>query len=111
MTTRFASDTMRLRLKRAMRLSLMRLGLPSSVVSTAATKGVFPGLPRPGLPPEPILAVLRFAVDDEGALVKGIAWLKANQRESGRWFTRSLNNDKPFTDTFPYAASPNSGNP
>ena len=28
------------------------------------------------------------------ALVKGAAWLKANQRESGRWFTRSLTNDK-----------------
>jgi squalene-hopene/tetraprenyl-beta-curcumene cyclase len=27
------------------------------------------------------------------ALVKGIAWLKANQRESGRWFTRSLVDD------------------
>lgn len=26
-------------------------------------------------------------------LVKGIAWLKANQRESGRWFTRSLFRD------------------
>lgn len=25
---------------------------------------------------------------------RGIAWLKANQRVSGRWFTRSLNNDK-----------------
>jgi squalene-hopene/tetraprenyl-beta-curcumene cyclase len=24
---------------------------------------------------------------------KGIAWLKANQRESGRWFTRSLHAD------------------
>ena len=24
----------------------------------------------------------------------GVAWLKANQRESGKWFTRSLNNDK-----------------
>ncbi|MBI3408158.1 MAG: terpene cyclase/mutase family protein [Planctomycetes bacterium] len=24
---------------------------------------------------------------------KGVAWLKANQRESGRWFTRSLNQD------------------
>ena len=24
---------------------------------------------------------------------KGVAWLKANQRESGRWFSRSLNND------------------
>ena len=28
------------------------------------------------------------------AVVKGIAWLKANQRESGRWFTRSLVNDE-----------------
>ena len=27
------------------------------------------------------------------AVVKGIAWLKANQRESGRWFTRSLVDD------------------
>ena len=27
------------------------------------------------------------------ALQKGIAWLKANQRESGRWFTRSLSRD------------------
>jgi len=24
---------------------------------------------------------------------RGVAWLKANQRESGRWFTRSLNRD------------------
>ena len=27
------------------------------------------------------------------ALVKGIAWLKSNQRESGRWFSRSLYKD------------------
>lgn len=27
------------------------------------------------------------------ALQKGLAWLKTNQRESGRWFTRSLNRD------------------
>ena len=26
-------------------------------------------------------------------IAKGIAWLKANQRESGRWWTRSLNTD------------------
>jgi squalene-hopene/tetraprenyl-beta-curcumene cyclase len=30
---------------------------------------------------------------DDPALQKGITWLKANQRESGRWFTRSLNRD------------------
>ncbi len=28
------------------------------------------------------------------AIARGIAWLKANQRVSGRWFTRSLNDDK-----------------
>ncbi|MCS7014825.1 MAG: DUF1080 domain-containing protein [Gemmatales bacterium] len=27
------------------------------------------------------------------AIQRGIAWLKQNQRESGRWFTRSLNTD------------------
>lgn len=27
------------------------------------------------------------------AIQKGLAWLKASQRESGRWFTRSLNRD------------------
>ncbi len=29
----------------------------------------------------------------DARLSKGIAWLKSNQRESGRWFTRSLNED------------------
>ncbi|WP_439629241.1 squalene--hopene cyclase [Gemmata sp.] len=28
------------------------------------------------------------------AVAKGLAWIKANQRESGRWFTRSLSNEK-----------------
>ena len=28
------------------------------------------------------------------SLKKGVTWLRGNQRESGRWFTRSLNNDK-----------------
>ena len=31
---------------------------------------------------------------DHKALAAGVKWLKENQRESGRWFTRSLNNDK-----------------
>jgi squalene-hopene/tetraprenyl-beta-curcumene cyclase len=31
---------------------------------------------------------------DDAAILKGIAWLKANQRASGRWFTRSLVNDE-----------------
>ena len=30
----------------------------------------------------------------DARLQRGIAWLKKNQRESGRWYTRSLNNDK-----------------
>lgn len=28
------------------------------------------------------------------AIRKDVAWVKANQRASSRWFTRSLNNDK-----------------
>lgn len=31
---------------------------------------------------------------DDAAVAAGVRWLKANQRESGRWYTRSLNNDK-----------------
>ena len=31
---------------------------------------------------------------DDAAVAKGAAWLRANQRASGRWYTRSLNNDK-----------------
>ena len=31
---------------------------------------------------------------NDPALLKAADWLKSNQRESGRWFTRSLNNDK-----------------
>ena len=29
----------------------------------------------------------------EEPIRRGVAWLKANQRASGRWFTRSLNSD------------------
>jgi squalene-hopene/tetraprenyl-beta-curcumene cyclase len=31
---------------------------------------------------------------DDPAIARGTAWLKANQRASGRWFTRSVSNDK-----------------
>lgn len=31
---------------------------------------------------------------DDPAIRKGVGWLATNQRESGRWFTRSLSNDK-----------------
>jgi squalene-hopene/tetraprenyl-beta-curcumene cyclase len=30
----------------------------------------------------------------DASIRRGVTWLKANQRESGRWFTRSLNTDK-----------------
>ena len=30
---------------------------------------------------------------DDRQIARGVAWLKANQRESGRWFTRSLHKD------------------
>lgn len=42
-----------------------------------------------------VLYVLREAgvAADEKPIRRGVAWLKANQRESGRWFTRSLNRD------------------
>jgi squalene-hopene/tetraprenyl-beta-curcumene cyclase len=43
-----------------------------------------------------VLYVLRQAgmPATEKPIQRGVAWLKANQRESGRWFTRSLNNDR-----------------
>jgi squalene-hopene/tetraprenyl-beta-curcumene cyclase len=31
---------------------------------------------------------------DNAAIRRGVDWLHSNQRESGRWFTRSVNNDK-----------------
>jgi squalene-hopene/tetraprenyl-beta-curcumene cyclase len=42
-----------------------------------------------------VLYVLRQAGTPaaEKPIRRGVAWLKANQRESGRWFTRSLNRD------------------
>lgn len=29
----------------------------------------------------------------DAAIQQGLGWLKSNQRESGRWWTRSLNTD------------------
>jgi squalene-hopene/tetraprenyl-beta-curcumene cyclase len=45
------------------------------------------------------IIVLREAGIPAGdpALARGVSWLQSNQRESGRWWTRSLN-----TDTFHY---------
>ena len=39
-------------------------------------------------------------------LQKGIQWLLANQRESGRWWTRSLNTDKAHYITYSGTAYP-----
>jgi squalene-hopene/tetraprenyl-beta-curcumene cyclase len=36
---------------------------------------------------------------DDKQLRRGCDWLKANQRASGRWFTRSLNNDNAHYNT------------
>ena len=43
-----------------------------------------------------VVYVLRQAgvPPDDPAIRRGVGWLERNQRESGRWFTRSLNNDK-----------------
>jgi squalene-hopene/tetraprenyl-beta-curcumene cyclase len=38
--------------------------------------------------------ILKQAAPSDASITKGINWLKQNQRESGRWFTRSLNNDR-----------------
>ena len=31
---------------------------------------------------------------NDAAIQKGVTWLKSNQRESGRWFTKSINSDR-----------------
>jgi squalene-hopene/tetraprenyl-beta-curcumene cyclase len=43
-----------------------------------------------------VVYVLRQAglAKDHAAVKRGVAWLKANQRASGRWFTKSLNTDR-----------------
>ena len=54
-----------------------------------------PAAPSDGYGTGFVVYVLRQAgvSADDAAVAKGVAWLKANQRESGRWYTRSLNND------------------
>jgi len=42
-----------------------------------------------------VFVLRQVGVDKDSEVIKkGVAWLKANQRASGRWYTRSLNNDK-----------------
>lgn len=52
-----------------------------------------PDAPSDGYATELIIFVLRESgvPASHAALTRGVRWLTANQRESGRWFTRSLN--------------------
>ena len=43
---------------------------------------------------------------DDPAIEKGLTWLRTNQRESGRWWTRSLNTDKWHFITYSGTAYP-----
>ena len=54
------------------------------------------------------LLVLRAAgVSKEKKFIqRGVEWLKANQRESGRWWTRSLNTEKRHYITYTGTAYP-----
>jgi squalene-hopene/tetraprenyl-beta-curcumene cyclase len=55
-----------------------------------------PGSPSDGYATGLVVFVLREAgvPASDPAIGRGVSWLKANQRVSGRWFTRSLNDDK-----------------
>lgn len=44
--------------------------------------------------------------DDDPQIKRGLAWLRENQRESGRWWTRSLNTDKWHFITYSGTAYP-----
>jgi squalene-hopene/tetraprenyl-beta-curcumene cyclase len=43
-----------------------------------------------------VVVILRKAgvKSDDGAITRAVQWLKANQRNSGRWYTKSLNSDR-----------------
>ena len=43
---------------------------------------------------------------DDPAVQKGLNWLRKNQRESGRWWTRSLNTDGAHYITYSGTAFP-----
>jgi squalene-hopene/tetraprenyl-beta-curcumene cyclase len=63
-----------------------RSGAPNDKVN-APSDGYATGL---------VVYILRQAglAADYAAIAKGVAWLRTNQRASGRWFTRSLNDDR-----------------
>lgn len=48
-----------------------------------------------------MIAYLEAGMDRDDRLIRrGVAWLKSNQRVSGRWWTRSLNTDKSHYITY-----------
>jgi squalene-hopene/tetraprenyl-beta-curcumene cyclase len=55
-----------------------------------------PQAPSDGYATGLVVYVLRQAgiAPNDPAIVHGVDWLKTHQRASGRWFTRSLNNDR-----------------
>jgi squalene-hopene/tetraprenyl-beta-curcumene cyclase len=55
-----------------------------------------PGSPSDGFASGMLVFILREAgvPATDPTITRGVAWLKANQRVSGRWFTRSLTNDQ-----------------
>ena len=54
-----------------------------------------------------LLTLIDAGVEKEKTSIrKGVSWLKSNQRESGRWWTRSLNTDKRHFITYSGTAYP-----
>ncbi|MGK0188002.1 MAG: squalene-hopene/tetraprenyl-beta-curcumene cyclase [Verrucomicrobiales bacterium] len=46
------------------------------------------------------LAEAGVTIDDDPRLARGVQWLKSHQRQSGRWWTRSLNTDRSHYITY-----------
>ena len=54
-----------------------------------------------------IIVLREYGLNAERAQIqKGVEWLKVNQRESGRWWTRSLNTDSWHFITYSGTAYP-----
>ena len=54
-----------------------------------------------------LIVLLETGVDsDDEQIQRGVKWIKENQRESGRWWTRSLNTDRQHYITYSGTAYP-----
>ena len=73
-----------------------RWALVLAMVSCATASGCGPGTAAPLTQLQSVKtgALEIVLLSDHEAIRRGVAWLKVHQRVSGRWFTRSLNNDK-----------------